>query len=356
MEVYLLNSDLEIIGVLDTFLSLIWTDRYWECGDFEISKIPDLEVFQLLGQVSYLSLPESEHSMILDTIEIQTDDEEGSMLIVSGKSLEYILERRIVLNPTVLSGDFQTAIELLLDENVINATDTDRNISLIEFQTTSDTYITSLEVDEAYWGENLYEVISSLCRARGVGFKITITDAGMFRFELYSGSDRSYNQSTNPWVVFSPSMENLLNSNFLITSSLQKTMTLVLGEKGIGNYRDTAEVEIPGGSPTGINRREMTTDAGDVSRNTPTGAMTDAEYLTLLQERGLEELNANTIIQSFDGEADTTSQFIFGEDFFMGDILQIINEYGNEAGSRIIEIIYSQNKAGIKVYPTFSTY
>ncbi len=40
----------------------------------------------------------------------------------------------------------------------------------------------------------------------------------------------------------------------------------------------------------------------------------------------------------------------------MGDILQIANEYGKEAESRIIEIIYSQDPKGIRVYPTFSTY
>ena len=35
-EVIVLNSDLEIVGVVDNFVSLIWTKRFWAVGDCEL--------------------------------------------------------------------------------------------------------------------------------------------------------------------------------------------------------------------------------------------------------------------------------------------------------------------------------
>ena len=40
MEVWILDTDFSSVSVLDTFESLIWTDRYREYGDFEIFAFP----------------------------------------------------------------------------------------------------------------------------------------------------------------------------------------------------------------------------------------------------------------------------------------------------------------------------
>ena len=53
---------------------------------------------------------------------------------------------------------------------------------------------------------------------------------------------------------------------------------------------------------------------------------------------------------------DSTRQYIVDEDFFLGDIVQIENEYGIQAQPRIIEIIESEDENGISVIPTFTTW
>ena len=45
--------------------------------------------------------------------------------------------------------------------------------------------------------------------------------------------------------------------------------------------------------------------------------------------------------------------FTYGVDFFMGDIVQIANEYGHETKSRIVELITSESEEGVSTYPTF---
>ena len=36
MDLYITNTKFELVGVIDSYTSLIWTERYNNCGDFEI--------------------------------------------------------------------------------------------------------------------------------------------------------------------------------------------------------------------------------------------------------------------------------------------------------------------------------
>ena len=48
--------------------------------------------------------------------------------------------------------------------------------------------------------------------------------------------------------------------------------------------------------------------------------------------------------------------YVLNKDYFLGDIVQVINEYGISATPRIIEIIESEDENGTSVVPTFSTW
>ena len=170
-------------------------------------------------------------------------------------------------------------------------------------------------------------------------------------FKLYSGVDRSYDQTANPYVVFSPNFENIINSNYVESKSALKNVTLVGGE-GEGSSRRYTTV----GGGSGLNRRELFTDARDISSDVGNDVtLTDAEYTALLQQRGKEKLAENTDVTSFEGQVETTVMFKYGEDFFNGDVIQIANEYGHETKARIVEIVMTEDSEGASVYPTFKT-
>ena len=83
--------------------------------------------------------------------------------------------------------------------------------------------------------------------------------------------------------------------------------------------------------------------------------LSNDEYIALLRQRGKEKLAENIDITSFEGEVEATTMFVYGQDFFIGDIVQIANEYGHETTARIIELVTSDDESGNSVYPTFST-
>lgn len=358
MEIIVKNKNFIAIKQIDSFYSLIWTERYNSYGDFELQLPASLENINIFEEGNYLELAgdqESYMTMIIETIKIRTDIENGDTMIISGRSLESILERRIVWTQTILNGDLQTCVEKLLNDAFINPSITARKVPNFIFERSTDTSITGITIKTQYTGDSLYDVISDICLSYGFGFKIVLNDENKFVFSLYNGKNRSYDQTANPYVTFSPTFNNLINTNYLKSGELVKTVGLVLGE-GEGSERKRALVYSKDGTETGLNRKELYIDARDISSMTEEGEeITDAEYTEQLEQRGKEKLSEYGYQTMFDGEAETTIMFKYGQDFNMGDIIQVSNEYEIETKVRVIEYVRSQSEDGYNVYPTFSS-
>ena len=349
MQFLVLDTSFEAVGIIDEFESGIWTDRYNTWGDFEIFGPLNYKLLSLAKSDYYLWTAQSEHMMIIEERLISSEVEEGVNLKIAGRSLESILDRRIVWNQTILSGNFQNAIKKLLTENIINPAIAARKIKNFIFEASTDPAITSLTVDAQFTGDNLYEAVSALCKSKNIGFKVVLNANNQFVFKLYAGVDRSYNQEANPYVIFSPKFENIINSNYLESKQTLKNIAMIRGE-GEGSARKTSVI----GSGNDLARREMDVDARDLSQEVDGVMLPDSVYIFQLNQRGTEKMAENKETRAFEGEVETTIMFIFGEHFFMGDVVQITNEYSIEARARVGELIISQSPEGFSMVPTFS--
>lgn len=350
MEVYILNKNFETVSMIDSYTSLIWTDRYYKAGDFEIYLPTSKENLEKFKPDYYLWNKDSEHLMIIEDIKTTSDIEQGNNLTVTGRSLESILERRIIWNQTELTGSFQNAIKKLLDDNITSsASISERRINSFKFSASTDPAITTLTIDDAqYDGDNLYDVICKLCEEKKVGFKVTLNSSNQFVFKLYTGADRSYSQSVNSFVVFSPNFENIINSEYTESKSTYKNVVLVAGEgEGVEQKKATAT---SGSSTSGLNRREMYMTS---NLSTNEGEISDATYTNQLKEKGVEELKNHKVEKIFEGEIETSKIFVYQTDYFIGDILELEDEYGRQSRTRVIEFIRNQDDNGYKAYPSF---
>ena len=356
MEFRILNKAFRDVHLLETFSSYIWTDRYNTCGDFEIIVAPNKENLELLQEGFYVWTLESEHSMIIEDIRISTDVEMGNEMIVTGRSLESMLSGRISWRTIILEGGVQDGIRLLVVESIISPSDNARRIPNFIFELSDDPAITSMVFEnpvEVPMGADIYEKIRHICYERDLGFKIVLSDDNRFIFSLYYGIDRSYNQTFNPYVIFSPEFDNLFNSNFFSSIRDLRTVALVAGENPRSEGQERVVVETPlfSGAGAGLTRRELFVDASGISSND----VTPAQYLELLRQRGLEALAEHIRIATFEGGIDISNMYVFGVDFFIGDIVQVANEYGIERPSRIVELVRSLTAEGYETIPTFIT-
>ena len=369
MELLILDKNLQSVKVVDVYKSFIWTDRYNEKGDFEIYipiNVANLEGFQ---KDYYLWCSDSEHLMIIDSLNIQSEVEEVTQLAVTGNSLESLLSRRIVWKKTSFSAtgtgesrvkpNLQNGIEKLLNDNIINPEIGARKIDNFVFERSDDPRITELTFEAQYFGDDLYTIISTLCAENEIGFKITLNDAGQFVFKLYKGIDRSYAQIVNPYVIFSPKYDNLVSSNYLDSVQLFKNVALVAGESiddpenEDETIRETYVVNTLS-DVTGLSRREVFVDASDVSRDMgDEEKLTEEQYQAHLRQKGIDALIENSEIKAFEGEVNDKIMYKYGRDYFLGDVVQIENEYGHEGQAYISEFVMSYDQQGHSVYPTF---
>lgn len=347
---YIMNDKFEIIAPLDDYESLIWTDRYSDAGDFEIYTGITTQSQEFLKMNYYLKSLFSDHVMILSSNEISSDIESGTVLIIKGESLESILKRRIVWKQTTLDGNFQEELERLLNENIISPSDESRKIENFIFVKSEDEQITSLKVQAQFTGDTIFDVVKSLCDKFKIGFKITLNDKKQFAFMLYRGVNRTYGQKQNPYVIISKTYDNIVSSDYLVSNDTLKNVALVAGE-GEGLDRKTF---VTGNEViSGLNRRELYVDARDISSNLSNGEVLPLDqYNILLKQRGDEKLADNRITKSFDGQIDPLGQFKYQQDYFIGDIIQFEDGYGNSAHARISEYIYSYSNEGNETYPT----
>ena len=350
MELYIMDTNFVMVGTVDVFESLIWTDRYQECGDVQIDmKVLDSD---LLIQEYYLYSKDSVHTMIIEQRLTKTDSDDGDVLTVKGRSLESILDRRVIWGSKTISGNLQTAIQTLLNECIISPTNADRKISNFKFTASTDTRITPLTIDStALYGDNLYDVICTLCSDNGIGFKVILDADNNFVFSLYKGIDRTYEQTDVTVVVFSPKLDNITATSFLESKKLLKNVAFVAGGTNTDNSRTITSV----GSGTGLARREMFSDASGIATTDDDGnAIASSTYLSEITTQGTSDLEDNTEINTLTGTIEATGVFIYGKDFQMGDIVEVTDKYGNDSESYISEVIMSQSTDdGFSIIPSF---
>lgn len=386
MEALILNREFQTQCVVDAFESFIWTERYRTPGDFEIYIPVDKSPLEYLKRDYYVWRKDTDYLMVIEDVQIDTDAEVGPHITVTGRSLESFLERRVIAYRTVINGNLQNGIQRLLNENAISPSDTERKIPGLRFIPSKDERVIALVMNANLLGENLLEEIETLCELNDLGFRITYNEPmSTLDFELYFGENRSYDQEKNPWVVFSTEYGNLLSSSYFESARGLRTAVVVAGDANYENGQVVIDVD---GQPEmkGLDRREMFITASDIETPNPTvneesirerleernktereiqatidQALADAlaqdteTYKSQLRQRGKEELAKTYITESFEGVVEAIRQYVFQRDFFIGDVVQIRDEYGKEAPSRITEVVRSHDSTGETITPTFTT-
>ncbi len=368
-QAIVLNKNFEAVSILDSFESFIWTDRYYEAGDFELV-LAQSDVPSGLELGFYLQIVQSDHLMIIEDIQITKSSSEGSKVTLTGRSLESILDRRVIYEFSYLKGDFQAAIHDLLNNSIIKPTEPERKIPNFIFEeNVSDKYISETIVDAQYFGISLYEVIVSLCQHYRIGFQVTLQNDTEFVFKLYHGANRSLSDTndTGDFVIFSKDFGNIVKEEYLESIKDYKNAALIGGE-GDGTNKVCAQTTLHDVSflapsidvPTGLERREIYVDANDTSstykaEDGTESQMTSEQYESALKGVGQDELFNHSVTRSLNGEIETLRQFTYGTDFFLGDVVSIETIFAKSTNARIIEVTFSCSASGYEVYQTLQS-
>lgn len=348
MDVIIENENFERLGLIEN-AELIWATRYYKSGDFELHTTVTDYYLSLINSGLYVVRDDDEDNVgIIEDYEIVSNTEDGDKIKVTGKFAEgYVLNSRVVSQQTILSGNAQYQCRNLIEMNMINATDTNRNISFVKLGAIDNSIDEKIEIQIT--GANLLDKIEEICESKGIGFRMPLRDDKLY-YEMYKGIDRSYAQNENPWVIFSDEYDNLKEVTYVYQTSTLKNIAYVAGE---GEGIDRRIVKAYNGiEPKGLKRFELWVDQRNMSTNN--GEISEAEIKEQMLEEGLE--NLTTITTAFDGSV-SLSGYTYGKngDIYIGDIVSIMKTKWNNMyiNARIIEVIESYDKNGKQTVLTF---
>ena len=349
MELYLLDPLNRRQYIIDQFTSLIWTERWQAYGDFQLNLPSNYNARSLLKPDTWVSMNRSNYVMRIESVEDDWNEDGSRNLVVKGSSIEKIFDDRAAPRYTWTEAPAAIARNMFHQVCVSGSWDSGDVIpGIVEgtFMPTStilepaDSITITIETITTLFDG----IVTQICTKYDLGFRILRQDStGELYFDIYAGSDRTTDQTTSPPVVFAPQLDNLQNTKELTDITKAKNVAYVQQSDG------TSTIVYGGGvDPTidSFERRVLIVDASSLT--SPTTAQ--------LEQLGLEALAASRTFYGFDGTVSQQSQYQYGTDYNLGDLVEQQNSDGIQTQMRVTEQIFAQDSTGEKYYPTLVSY
>lgn len=370
MDIYVSDLNFKRQTILDSYESLIWTERYAQAGDVTL-KLADTPQNRLAIQEDmFLEIPSSREVM-----QVETRLAEKGMLTITGPSIAEFFKNRAVKKSwdnQFGSVSFLTergkvaswlvqAYAMGLGPDFVDSTINDRETIpylVIGEEDDSDPETIIYTADHG----DLYSAIKAGSDLFGRGFSLYLNRISDTEYELvfstYLGKDRTSRQSLNEIVRFQPALDSLTDVRELRSISGYRNVAyafapnIVSTDPYIGYAYATPEAE----TAVGFARRTLLVQATDISDGDVDLTTTDGQtaFLNLLNQRARNGLANNNYVRMVDGEIVPQDMFKYGVDYNLGDIVELSTDGGESSYAQITEYIYSVDKTGHKQYPTLS--
>lgn len=437
MYLAVLDESMIIQHICEDYKSVVWTERFHGFGDFKLVVPGTLENLRTYQLDYYLYTKGTNKLMIIEQVELNTEYGKESLLTISGRSLESILDRR-VMHPypmwdgTLLCkhertrGKVKDVIKhytnLLFKQRDSLDASHERHVmgfgwysvdelpddirkgrpvssmDIGDIQVSSAGYVRGMSQSADYKNVGYddkdpytmegswYKLVQELTDLTMSGWAIEFNGEDPYYWYgyTYNGVNRTFGQGERPAVVFSPKYDNLSKATYFKskvstrtkifsgavkftiptklafdgeyldqnTDSAMQNNSVTVGTKGLGlreGYLQSPSVEHTNGYMEYTEKASGKTKYG-------VGSIDPKSIHRQIHEQCNTELWRHMPIEMFSGEAAQQSMYIYNEDFFLGDFVQIQNEFGQQDIARVTEYIRtSSDSEGDVFYPTFQS-
>lgn len=376
---YSLGKLIELNWDTDT---LIWTERFQDIGDFELTTQSIQDVRTALPERSMCTLLNTNEVMWVDSHEIRSNDDDVDELVIKGRTLDWFLMNRVWANAPhgkkiTMAKKYavRQAVEVWVWNAIVNGSGNDRintsapysagnklpNVVVTDsIPASSDGPNRARKVQNGYVYDQMRTFLSSgkigvrIIRPNGTkGRKVFVGSDGTFstdsvadiddlRFDFYRGRDISDR------VVFSWKAGHLSNPTYFFSSETLKTGAFVDGAPRDHYFTDP---DIVAGTNTGWNRMDAYVDGGEKDA----GVNAD-DFEESLEDQGLRAVRKDGArINTIDAEISPFINYKYGRDYRLGDRVQVQGRYGATTKKWVTEFIRTHDSEGDRGFPTLSS-
>ncbi|QOY37039.1 siphovirus ReqiPepy6 Gp37-like family protein [Anaerobacillus isosaccharinicus] len=354
MELYVFDRNLNRLGMIDDFIQLKVEPHYRKMGQLNMIVDGEKDNLDLLQKGRILAKADDlQHGYLILTRDYL--DEKSSELVIIAPSINTLLSRRLLYGQQSFSGQIENVMKSFVLVNAVNPINPNRKIPNLFISNNTNI---SINTEEGGTGKQLDEFLYGVANKHDVSWSILMdVQNKRFIFDVWQGTDRSAEQSINPRVIFSKDRENVLRQNYIESDSDYKNVALVAGEgEGADRTYITVNDEV-----SGWDRVELFVDARDLqstyrSEDGEEIAMPIGEYQELVKQRGKSKLAEHPRIVTFESDIDLYANGVYGQDYFLGDKVSVVNEdLGIIMHTRITSAIEITDRQGTSLQVGFGS-
>lgn len=412
MEVVRLDSTYRPDVLVEGWSTMIWTERYAGLGEFAMTTPLISDARALIPEGTYISLLDSDEVMLVETHSIERNDQGGVVNKITGRTFGAIFSERDTVgrgvNTSLFPGNWemrryyspaQAAAGLIWNHLVNNgiphmlpAEDTngdpitqagDARLLIPNLQVTMtnvqvwndpnpDTndgenpdpwHVRKWVMDKGTLDRPIFDFLAQGklgirsrrprsgnnanvfgLDANGAPYTVNTAASDQIRLDVYQGRDLTQN------VVFRYDAGQIEKPTYLYSIASYKNIAHV------SSAQKELIVAAPGVDPnvSGLNRRVLYFDAGDLGDLDVEGNFTDADWDRILTQKALTELEKYNTVALFDGEISPLNAIKYGQHYALGDKVRLSAEYDLEATMVVSEYIRNQDEDGETGYPTLT--
>lgn len=335
MEIYILDKEMNILGILGVYEAIIWDAKFNEPGTFKIELMFDKEVSGWLKRGNLILKTDEVEAGIITRKYFKINKYGEETITVCGYMMSRYLNQRIIWDKMLLTGKPELVMRELVYEQCIGCEE-ERKIPRLQLGELKGYDGEKIEKQITY--DNLQETLTDLSNTCELGYRILmdLKDKALY-FDVYRGKDRTY--GTADACVFTRDFGNILEQNYEENEDNYRNVCLVAG-----TGEDTDRIRVAVGNASGLERYEMYCNAAYLSEK----KISNSEYISQLKTKGREKLSGLCITQAFTSKADYNSE---GE---LGDYVTCTDEkWGITINTQIKEIEKGYSKKEMSKVITF---
>jgi microcystin-dependent protein len=310
MDIKVLDSALNFKAIIDNYESCYCILIHGGMSHASITIQSDKNNVGLLTKGSYFYVGDDTKHLFYISENPKSFSRKGSYTQITAYDVFWLFNGRLSNDTDAPIDDsthtVETIIQTYIDRALINPADPDRAIPYIGLATNQHRGTTiSAIANQTPLGDDIVKLLN--IDHMGLYGEYDSTNKKII-IDVYEGTDRSADNGVNPPVIFDVKFNNVQSAETKDSITAVKNFAYVGGISSTTGLRVIRKV----GTATGVDRREIFVDAG----KTDDSAVMDAAGLAAMIET---EKAISVGIDALKGS------FVYGVDYFLGDIVTIID-------------------------------
>ena len=348
---------------IDIYTSLLLNRKWQSVGDWQLVLPASARGADKLKKGNIILLGSDGHRSGYIEGVISDESENGTVLTVTGKTLQGLASQRITLpnndeynygydNVPKLTGEdispaavpAETVLKTYAKRHLAEPEDPKRKFSALEIARDLK------RGRETLWSsrlENLSDVLRNISEYCDTGWEIYVDlKKKKLVFDIVTGTDRSYSQSENSRVIFSRDFDNILGSTY--TDSLEGYRNLAYaGGAGEGADRTILKITAEDSEPEDWDRRETFIDCGSLE-------VVETDTAMSLSDEALHKIKEYEKTETLNASVADTASFAYLKKWDLGDKVTVVSKGARvRLDTRITEVSERYESGGSGIDVTF---